>query len=103
MENEQSTATLQALKSKILDDLGGMTDQLVGNDIIGFDALFAIARNTGNVELLGKALEKCEAITDQSDKADALLELLGEVEMRLATDDIPAELPEDATSEEFAN
>lgn len=77
-------AKLQQIRDKIINDLGGMSDQLAGSDGVSIEALIAIARSTNKPELLDKAVEKAEAIEDASERADALLDLLDEIEAQIS-------------------
>lgn len=81
---EETVQLLQSLKEQALDSLIGVADQLADDDQMSIDALLAIARTTGRVKLLSKALEKCRQMPDSPDKADLLLELLNEIESQLA-------------------
>ena len=106
MTPQESVDKLEAIREQILNNLTGMTDQLVDDNNLGFDALVAIARATGKVDMLEKALKKCEAIEDPLDKTNALLELLNEVEVRLAVDTSevePETAPEEEKEEEILN
>jgi hypothetical protein len=78
-----NTKKLEELRTKIIDDLGAMSDELAGNDAVSVDALVSIARTTGRPELLEKAVVRAEAIEDGPERADALLDLLDEVDAQL--------------------
>lgn len=80
-------ARLEALRANILDSLSSMADLLADSDDVSLEALMAIARSTGNVQILEKVLQKTQSLEDSSDKADALLGLLDEVELRLLEDE----------------
>ena len=84
MDTKRNLETLNGLRGQVLDSLTGMTDQLVGDDSMGFDALIAIARSTGRSEFLVKAYEQCQKMPDSPDKANALLDLLDEIEVHMA-------------------
>ena len=95
---------LEDLKSKILGDLTAMSDQLVDNDDVGFEALLALGRSTGNVNFLEKALKKAETMDDSLSKSDALLDLLDEVEIGLRQPPEPeADQSEEEPSEEASS
>ena len=86
---DDTNQKLEQLRTKILDDLAGMSDQLVSNDTIGFETLLAIARSTGKIVLLEKALQRAETIENASDKAGALLDVLDEVDFQLNLAETP--------------
>jgi hypothetical protein len=75
---------LDQLRNQILDNLVSMSDQLAVSDNISYDALIALGRSTGKPEFLEKAYQKINSIEDQSEKADAFLDLLDEVEVQLS-------------------
>lgn len=97
MAPNDEQAKLEALRTKILDNLSSMGDTLASSDDVSLEALMAIAHSTGNVTILEKALQKVQDIENGSDKADALLGLLDEVELRLSEQEIgEEEQPSDA-------
>lgn len=84
MTVEESLNELRGLKGEVLDNLTNMADQLASTDDMGFDALLAIAKTTGKVELLHKAFAQLQKMPDSPDKAESMLDLLDEIELRLA-------------------
>jgi hypothetical protein len=84
MTTGESIQSLHGLRGQVLDNLGNMADQLANTSDMGFDALLAIARTTGKPELLSKAFELVQKMPDSSEKAESMLDLLDEIEVRLA-------------------
>jgi hypothetical protein len=91
MQDEGTTKKLEELRERLLGDLSGLSDQLVGDDDTGYEGLLVLARTTGRAEFLEKALQRCEAMEDGSDKANALLDLLGAVDLQLGARKQPAQ------------
>ncbi len=83
MNDQQIIEKLEGLRGRVLDDIMSMADEIVGNGEADLDVLLTISRNTGNVELLVKAFEKCQTIEDSASKTEALITILGEIEERI--------------------
>lgn len=90
---DETAKQLQSLKNQALETLAGMADQLADNDDVGIEGLLAIVHNTGRVELLGKILEKAKNLPDPSQKAQALLDLVDEIELQLVSGQEASEPP----------
>ena len=84
MNDQQTIEKLEGLRGRVLDDIMSMADKIVGNGEADLEVLLTISRNTGNVELLVKAFEKCQTIDDSAGKTEALITILGEIEERIA-------------------
>jgi hypothetical protein len=82
--NDNSLNQLQTLRTNVLDSLSGMADQLADDDLVGFDALIAIARTTGRPEMLIKAYQKAQKLPQDRNTADAMLQILEEIEVMIA-------------------
>lgn len=100
MSPEDKAKKLQELRTKVVDELASMSDQLATNDALGYEALIAIARNTGRTELLEKAIEKAHSIEDSAERADVLLELLSEIEGQISDLQAPQEQQPENLKEE---
>lgn len=74
---------LTQLKDQALNMLSGMADHLV-DDEMSTEVLLMIARATGRQAILSKILDRCSKMEDSSEKADILLEVVGEIENQLA-------------------
>lgn len=107
MQDEGKVRKLEELRERVLGDLTGLSDQLVTDDDAGYEGLLVMARTTGRPEFLEKALQRCEAMEDSPEKANALLDLLGAVDLQLGVSKESAEAPapaaEDAPSEDQNN
>jgi hypothetical protein len=88
---DEGTRKLEEIRERVLGDLSGLSDQLVGDDDTGYEGLLVLARTTGRAEFLEKALQRCEAMEDGPDKANALLDLLGAVDLQLGARKQPAQ------------
>ena len=86
---------LEEYRAQALEQLVSMSDYLVANEDADYATIIALARSTGNTQLLGKALEKIQAIEDQQERSEALLSFLDEVEYEIA-DSVAPEDAQDA-------
>ncbi|HVX58845.1 MAG TPA: hypothetical protein VG964_03905 [Candidatus Saccharimonadales bacterium] len=100
MGNEQD---LQALRSNILEQLVGMSDVLLDSDSTGYEALIALSRSTGNIDFLKKAFQKIDSQESGQEKADALLDLLEEVDFLLSRPAQPEEEPQETDDQDQAD
>lgn len=80
-----SDTNLEQLKSQIISSLSGLSSEMTENDDIGYEAFMVLAQATGRPEFLQKAFNKITQIEDSSAKTNALIELLGEVELQMST------------------
>jgi|GEM_PF-2397791 len=81
---QPDTQALTQLKDQALTMLSDMADHLV-NDEMSTEVLLMIARATGRQAVFSKILDRCSKMEDSPEKADILLELIGEIENQLAT------------------
>lgn len=84
MDDSKKLTQLEEYRAQALEQLTGMSDYLVGRDDIDVDTIITLARSTGDVTLLGRALEKVKTMEDQQGKSEALLVLLDEIEYEMA-------------------
>lgn len=75
---------LQKLKDEVLDELITLTDEADLNPADKFDLLMTQYINSGDVQLLRKAYEAAQAIEDKTDKGNALMQLVSEIEIAQA-------------------
>lgn len=81
------TATkLRDLRANVLQELVGLSDQMVDDEDVSYDILLTLARTSGNQLLLEKAFRKIQAIEDPKQKSDALLDLMDEIEAELSVE-----------------
>lgn len=83
MNNEESKQKLQELHDRILANVSSMADQLVDADSADFETLLSLARSTGKPELMEKAMQRAEAMEDNGEKMDSLLDLLDVVDAQM--------------------
>jgi archaellum component FlaC len=100
MNDQQVIDKLEGLRTKVLDDIVSMADEIIGHGEADLETLLTISRSTGNVELLVKAYEKCQAIENSADKTDALITILEEIEERIADIESDAIYTENAPENE---
>jgi len=87
---DEQFSKLQDVRTRILNDLVELSGELADTDSLDVESMIALAQATGKLEVYNKALDKVESISDASEKADALLVLLGNVEDLISTN-APAE------------
>ena len=105
MDETNKLTQLEEYRAQALEQLTGMSDYLINRDDIDVDTIITLARSTGDMTLLGKALEKVKTMEDQQAKSEALLTLLDEIEFEMANSvGLPsqAEAPE-STDEQAVN
>lgn len=84
MVPEQTDNGLQDLRANVLNELVGLSEYMADDQEVSYELLITLARNTGRDDLLQKAFQKIQKIEDPKQKADALIDLLDEIEIRLA-------------------
>jgi hypothetical protein len=83
MQNDEAKNKLEELRERVLGDISGMADQLASGENVDYDSLLTLARTTGRMEFLDKALERAEAIENPDEKMHSLLDLLDAVDVQL--------------------
>ncbi|MDB5166128.1 MAG: hypothetical protein JWM37_200 [Candidatus Saccharibacteria bacterium] len=95
---------LTQLRQQVLNELLSYSDQLATSEDVSYDTLLSIAHMTEDAHLLPKVLEKIHELTDEDTKANALLELLNEVELQMnpvvPIEESSEEAPEEEQSDE---
>ncbi|MEO8691153.1 MAG: hypothetical protein ABI397_00020 [Candidatus Saccharimonas sp.] len=84
MNQDEKLTKLEEYRAQALEQLTGMSDYLISRDDIDVDTIITLARSTGDITLLGRALEKVKTMEDQQAKSEALLALLDEIEYETA-------------------
>ncbi len=83
MQGDETRHKLEALRQRVLNDISGMADQLANGDDVDYDSLITLARTTGRMEFLDKALERAQSIENRDEKMQSLLDLLDAVDVQL--------------------
>lgn len=103
MDQNTKLTQLEEYRARVLEQLTGMSDYLIGRDDIDVDTIITLARSTGDITLLDKALEKVKTMEDQQGKSEALLALLDEIEYEMADGvDSPSQTESSGSTDEQA-
>lgn len=76
---ETSSSSLDELKKKALQELRPLIDQLDLSPEERFKTIIMIIQAGDDQTLISKAFEVCEQISDQKEKAQALLDIVNEI------------------------
>lgn len=91
MNSDQNT-NLQKLRGDILNELVGLKDYLIQSNDVSYEMILTLVRATGDSSLLELAFKKAQQIEDARQKADALIDILDEVEVSLSSSTPPSEV-----------
>ena len=80
VEAAPSSSPLDAIKNKALDELRPLIDKVNLPAEEKFDTYLMLIRSTDDSSLIGPAHEAAQAITDESRKAEALIDIIKEID-----------------------
>jgi hypothetical protein len=83
-EPNKDEPAFQAIRSRALTELTPVLDELTGDAEKKFEVAIAAFRVSDSTELLEKALNFAIAISDPTEKADALIDVINEANVQLA-------------------
>ena len=99
--DDQRLQQLEEYRAQALEKLASMGEYLTSSEDIDYQTIISLARSTKDANLLGKALDKINAIEDQRERSEALLSFLDEVEYEIAED--PSVVSQSKDQSEVAN
>jgi hypothetical protein len=86
--DENNLTTYTKLRDDIMDQLLKVSDSLVEGEEAKFNVLMLMAQNSNDKELLKRAFKAAVSLEDRQQRADALMTVLDEVEIRINSDGV---------------